>query len=82
MFRFTQEPSSERYNQCLAKITSLVQQCVLMQTLSVLWRHFLPWCANRYCVFAQWTIHTHTRSQCAAVTLTKSVPTHTVEQDL
>jgi len=28
MFRFTQEPSSGSYNQCLAKITSLVQQCV------------------------------------------------------
>jgi len=38
MFRFTQEPSSGSYNRCLAKITSLVQQCTLVQTLSVLWR--------------------------------------------
>ena len=28
MFRFTQEPSSGSYSQCLAKITSFVQQCV------------------------------------------------------
>ena len=34
MFRFTQEPSSGSYNQCLAKITSLVQLCVSVQTLS------------------------------------------------
>jgi len=45
MFRFTQEPSSGSYNQCLAKITSLVQQCVLVLTLSVLWWHILTWCA-------------------------------------
>ena len=36
MFRFTQEPSSGSYNLCLAKIISLVQQCVSVQTLSVL----------------------------------------------
>jgi len=41
MFRFTQKQSSGSYNQCLAKITSLVQQCVSVQTLSVLWRHIL-----------------------------------------
>jgi len=29
MFRFTQEPSSGSYDQCLAKITSLVQMCVV-----------------------------------------------------
>jgi len=29
MFRFTQEPSSGSYNQCLAKITDLVQRCVV-----------------------------------------------------
>jgi len=28
MFRFTQEPSSGSYNQCVAKITSLVQLCM------------------------------------------------------
>ena len=33
MFRFTQEPSSGSYNQCLAKITSLVHQYVSVQTL-------------------------------------------------
>ena len=31
MFRFTQKPSSGSYNQCLAKITSLVQLCVTHQ---------------------------------------------------
>jgi len=41
MFRFTQEPSSESYNQSLAKITSLVQKCVPVQTLLVLWRLIL-----------------------------------------
>jgi len=45
MFRFTQEPSSGSYNQSLAKITSLVQLCVSMQMLSVLWGHILTWCA-------------------------------------
>ena len=35
MFRFTYEPSSGSYNQCLAKITSHVQLCVSIQTLSV-----------------------------------------------
>ena len=46
MFRFTQEPSSGSYNQCLVKITSLVQQCVSVQTLSVLrWRQ----CYGRIC---------------------------------
>jgi len=38
MFRFTQEQSSGSYNQCLAKITSLVRLCVSVQTLSVVWR--------------------------------------------
>ena len=41
MFRFTQEPSSGSYNQCLAKITSPVQLCMLVQTLPVLWQHVL-----------------------------------------
>ena len=36
MFRLNQEPSSGSYTQCLAKITSRVQQCVSVQTLSVL----------------------------------------------
>jgi len=31
MFRFTQEPSSGSHNQCLAKITNLVQLCVTHQ---------------------------------------------------
>jgi len=31
MFRFTWEPSSGSYNQCLAKITSQVQQFVSVQ---------------------------------------------------
>ena len=31
MFRFTQEPSSGSYNQSLAKITGLVQQCASVQ---------------------------------------------------
>ena len=39
MFRFTQEPSLGSYNQCLAKITSLAQLCMSIQTLSVLRRH-------------------------------------------
>jgi len=39
MFRFTQEPSSGSYNQCLAKIKSLVQRCMSVRTLSVLQRH-------------------------------------------
>jgi len=38
MFRFTQEQSSGSYNQCLAKITSRVQLCVSVQTVSVSWR--------------------------------------------
>jgi len=41
MFRFMQEPSSGSHNQCLAKITSSVQQRTSVQTLSVLWRHIL-----------------------------------------
>ena len=45
MFRFTQEPSSGSYNQCLAKITSLVQQYVSLQTLLVLRQHILTCCA-------------------------------------
>jgi len=45
MFRFTQEPSSGSYNQYLAKITSLIQMCVLVQTLPVLWQHIVTWCA-------------------------------------
>ena len=45
MFRFTQEPSPGSYNQCLAKIKGLVQQCASVQTLSVLRRHILTWCA-------------------------------------
>jgi len=42
MFRFKQEPSSGSYKQRLAKVTSLVQQCVSVQTLSVLWPHMPP----------------------------------------
>jgi len=48
MFRFTQDPSSGSYNQCLAKITLLVQLCVSVQTLSVLWRHILTCCVCVY----------------------------------
>jgi len=39
MFWFTQEPSSRSYNQCLAKITGLVQKYVSVQT--ALWWHIL-----------------------------------------
>jgi len=46
MFRFTQEPSSGSYNQYVAKITSLVQLCVSVQTLSVLWGHIVTCCAS------------------------------------
>ena len=45
MFRFTQEPSSGSYKQVLAKIISFVYVCVSVQTLSVLWRYVLTWCA-------------------------------------
>jgi len=41
MFQLTQEPSSGSYIQRLAKITSLVQLCMSVQTLSLLWRHIL-----------------------------------------
>jgi len=58
MFRFTQEPSSGSYNQCLAKITSLVQLCVSVQTLSVLWRHILTWCAVQRSLLCT-VSHTH-----------------------
>jgi len=49
MFRFTQEPSSGSYNQSLAKITSLVQQCVSVQTLSVLRHNIDNVCTDMYC---------------------------------
>jgi len=39
MFRFTQEPSTGSQSQCLAKITGMVPLCLLIWTLSVLWRH-------------------------------------------
>jgi len=45
MFRFPQEQSSGSYNQSIAKFTSLVQLCVSVETLSMLWRHILTWCA-------------------------------------
>jgi len=48
MFRFTQEPSSGSYNKNLGKITSLVQLCVSVQTLSVLWRHIPTCCVYVY----------------------------------
>jgi len=41
MFRFTREPSSGSYNQCLAKITGLVERCASVQMLSLLWQHIL-----------------------------------------
>ena len=43
MFWFMQEPSSGSYNQCLAKITGLVQKYASVQT-SALWIHM------RYCI--------------------------------
>ena len=52
MFRFAQEPSSRSYNQCLAKITSQLQQFVLVVS-----------------VMAAYS------DECAAITLTTSVPT-------
>ena len=89
MFRFTQEPSSGSYKQSLAKLTSLVQLCESVQTLSVVWRYIVT-CVCVYCslckevqyFFAQWTIRTHTRSEYAAITLTTTVPTRTAEQVL
>jgi len=36
MFPFTQEPSSGSYNQCLAKITSVVQQCASVHRRALL----------------------------------------------
>jgi len=58
VFWFTQEPSSGSYNQCLAKITSLVQLRMLIQKLSVLWRHILTvikwsWCWTRLVILAK-----------------------------
>jgi len=47
MFRFTQEPSSRSYNQCLAKITGIVQQCASVHTLSVLHLPDGGSCVNR-----------------------------------
>jgi len=82
MFRFTQEPSSGNYNQCLAKITSLVQLCVLVQTLSVLRRHIVTWCACVWFTVQRHSTCLHTRVENAAITLTTSASTHTVEQDL
>ena len=102
MFRFTQESSSGSYSQSLAKITILVQLCVSIQTLSVLWRHILTWFAcvwftvqrstsfhsEPYTVLLCTVNHTHAQqilllqSQYATITLTTSVPTRTVEQDL
>ena len=66
MFRFKHEPSSGSYNQCLAKITSLVQLCVSVQT----------WCA---CSCS--TVRVGTDVVCVYTHIT-SVPTRTVEQDL
>ena len=57
MFRFMREPSSVSYNQRLDKITSLVQLCVLVQTLSVLWWHILTWCV---CVCVWFTVQRST----------------------
>ena len=45
MFRFTHEPSSWSYDQCLAIITSIEQLCVSVQMLLVLWQHIVTWCA-------------------------------------
>ena len=61
MFRFTQEPSSGSYDQCLAKITSLVQLYLSVQTLSVLWQHIPTWCACTQCkeVLLYTVNHTH-----------------------
>jgi len=60
MFRFKQEPSSGSYNQSLAKITSLVQLCVSVETLSVLWVHILTWCACVCILVLLCTVnHTH-----------------------
>jgi hypothetical protein len=60
MFRFTQQPSSGSYNLTLSKIASLVQLCVSVETLSVLWRHILTWCACVCTLVLLCTVnHTH-----------------------
>ena len=46
MFQFTQEPSSGSYNQCLAKITSLVQQW--LTTTVCLNTQYTDWETNCY----------------------------------
>jgi len=45
MFRFTQESSSASQSQCLTKITGMVQLCLSIWALSVLWRHIPTCCA-------------------------------------
>jgi len=86
MFRFTQEPSSGSYIQCLANITSLVQPCLSVQT-SGLWRHILTVIKGSWCACVWFIVQRSTRilllqSEYATITMTTSVPTRTVEQDL
>ena len=45
MFRITEDPSSGSLVQCLAKITRMIQSCLLAWTRSVLWQHILTHCA-------------------------------------
>jgi hypothetical protein len=71
MFRFKQEPSLGSYNQCLAKITSLDQLCVSVQTLSVLWRHILTCCACVWFTVQRGTsLHSEPYTRTAAVAQT------------
>ena len=45
MSRITEDPSSESFIQCLAKITVVVVSCPLTWTWSVLWQHIVTRCA-------------------------------------
>jgi len=60
-------PQSLSHNQCIAKITSIFQLCVSMQT-SVFWRHILTWFARIWFTVQRGTLllctvtHTHAHS--------------------
>jgi len=59
MFSFTLDTLSGSHNQCLAKITSLVQLCVPVQILSVLWWHILTNKDNKTINYFEFSINTN-----------------------
>jgi len=84
MFRITEDPSSERLVQCLAKnYKNDSIMSVDMDKVGVMAAYSDPLCVCVvHCLHVQWTTHKHYEPEYAAITPTLSMSTDMIESFL